>query len=93
MAIRFLYNVGEKVLVDGVYVCVPCGHKHRLWIGEVFPACLDCMQISKVVSDIEFGEAAARGEEIDEFDQNAFTENLEVWELIRKTKHRNVCVI
>lgn len=92
MPMRFLYNVGEKVTVDGVYVCVPCGHKHQLWIGEVFPSCLDCMEISKAVNDLDLEEATARGEEIDEFDRNTFAQNLEVWELIQKTHHRNVCV-
>jgi hypothetical protein len=54
-------------------------------VGDVFPPCLGCMsKVSRPVSDFEFEEAAARGETIDEFDEEAVISNMELWELVRK---------
>jgi len=79
-----LYKVGEKVRISGLYVCVPCGYKKKLEVGNTFPPCEGCMRISRPVSDTEIQEAAERGEEIDEFDKEAFAPNLETWELVKE---------
>lgn len=77
-----IYHVGQRVTISGQYVCVPCGYRRTFAVGDVFPPCINCMRVSKPVSDIEFEEAALRGEEIDEFDQEAVATNMELWELI-----------
>lgn len=79
------YQVGERVTINGLYVCIPCGYRQHFLAGDTFPPCLNCMsRVSRPVSDLEFAEAAARGEEIDEFDQGAVVPNMELWELLRK---------
>ncbi len=37
-----VYKVGDIVLEDGFYTCVPCGNKRYLKIGMRFPSCLSC---------------------------------------------------
>ncbi len=38
-----VFAVGDSVEESGVYICVPCGDKHRLDQGAVFPSCLGCV--------------------------------------------------
>lgn len=78
------YRVGERVRRGGQYVCVPCGYKRIFAAGEVFPPCINCMRVSRPVSDDEFEEAALRGDAIDEFDNDAVAPNFEVWELVEE---------
>lgn len=66
-----VYKVGEKVRVSGLYVCVPCGYRKRLSAGDTFPSCTNCLRKQQ--------------EEVDEFDPDAFAENLETWELLEQT--------
>ena len=77
-----LYKVGQKVKINGLYVCVPCGYKKRYTVGDVFAPCTGCMRVSRPVSDVEFQEAEEMGEEIDEFDEDIAAPNLETWELL-----------
>jgi len=79
-----IYKIGEKVQISGLYVCVPCGYKRKFAAGDVFAECMGCMKTSKPVSDEEIQEAEERGEEIDEFDKEAFASNLETWELLKE---------
>lgn len=82
---KFVYRVGEQVEISGYYICVPCGYQRRLAAGDTFPSCINCMRrVSRPVSDYEFEAAVARGEEIDEFDEEAVAPNLELWELLRE---------
>ena len=78
-----LYKLGEKVKIRGLYVCVPCGYKRRLKRGNVFPSCIGCMSVSRWVTNDEFLEAEAMGEEVDEFDEEACAPDLEIWELLK----------
>jgi len=79
-----VYKVGEKVQISGLYVCVPCGYKRSFVVGNILPQCISCMRTSKPVSDAEIQEAEERGEEIDEFDKEAFAPSLEIWELLKE---------
>lgn len=79
-----LYKIGQKVQISGFYVCVPCGYKRKFAAGDVFPECMGCMKTSRPVSDAEIQEAEEKGEEIDEFDEEAFASNLEIWELLKE---------
>jgi len=66
-----VYKIGEMVRVAGLYVCVPCGYRKRLNAGDTFPSCLNCMR---------------KQQELDEFDPDAFAENLETWELLEQAE-------
>ncbi|MBI2630938.1 hypothetical protein HYW73_01835 [Candidatus Nomurabacteria bacterium] len=46
------------------------------------------MRVSRPVSESELFEAAAIGEEVDEFDEGAVAANMELWELKRKDRIR-----
>lgn len=84
MLVPNTYKVGERVAVGGWYVCVPCGYKQHFAEGETFPSCINCMRVSRPVSESEFDAAAAEGGEIDEFDEGTVAGNLELWELKRR---------
>jgi len=60
------------------------GYKKRFVRDDIFPECMGCMKSSKPISEIEIQEAKERGEEIDEFDKEAFAPNLETWELLQE---------
>lgn len=79
-----LYKIGQRVTISGLYVCVPCGYKRRLRVGDVFPACMGCMRVSREVTIMDIQEAEEKGEEVDEFDKEAFASNLETWELLKE---------
>ena len=81
---KAVYKVGEEVVINGLYVCVPCGYKKKFVIGDTFPQCLDCMRTSKPIADVEYNEAKEQGVEVNEFDEGAFAPNLETWELIKE---------
>lgn len=70
--------------INGLYVCVPCGYKKRYSVGEVFGPCTGCMRVSKPISNTELKEAEERGEEIDEFAEEAVAPDLETWELLKE---------
>tara|TARA_B100001971_G_C18168763_1_gene525817 strand:- start:563 stop:769 length:207 start_codon:yes stop_codon:yes gene_type:complete len=38
------FKVGKSVEQDGYYVCVPCGYKKYLKVGDTFPNCIKCMK-------------------------------------------------
>lgn len=84
MLVPNTYRVGERVAVSGWYVCVPCGYREHLKEGDIFPPCINCMRVSRPVSEIELNAATAAGTEVDEFDEGAVAENLELWELKRR---------
>ncbi|PIQ69207.1 MAG: hypothetical protein COV91_00020 [Candidatus Taylorbacteria bacterium CG11_big_fil_rev_8_21_14_0_20_46_11] len=88
MLIPDTYKVGEQISISGWYVCVPCGYKQHLNEGDVFPSCINCMRVSRPVSESEFLEAAVLGEEVDEFDEGSVAPNLELWELKRKDHNK-----
>ncbi len=83
-----IYKVGERVSINGWYVCVPCGYKLHLYEDDIFPSCINCMRVSRPVSESEFLEAATTGEEVDEFAEDMVADNLELWELKRKDRIR-----
>ncbi len=38
-----VFNVDTKVVVDGLYICVPCGDKKYFQADEIFPRCFECI--------------------------------------------------
>ena len=38
------FNIGDKVKVDGKYICVPCGYQRMYSTGEVFTRCYSCLK-------------------------------------------------
>ena len=38
------FKTGSLVKMEGWYVCVPCGYKKYLKIGEYFPRCMKCLK-------------------------------------------------
>ena len=38
------FDVGEKVKVEGEYICVPCGYKRKYNQGEIFQRCFHCLK-------------------------------------------------
>lgn len=83
------YRVGERVPINGLYVCVPCGYRMSLAEGDVFPACIRCMRVSRPADAEEKGESAENTGEsavVDEFDEELVAENLELWEFLESSK-------
>ena len=78
------YKVGEKVKINGLYVCVPCGHMKKYRVGDIFDECLDCMKQSKPISNEKFEEAKSQDVELDEFGEDEVAANLEIWELLKE---------
>jgi len=50
------YQVGEQVVENGHYVCVPCGYHKHLKKGYKFPHCINCMDKKGVVKGMELWE-------------------------------------
>jgi len=38
-----IYNKGDTVPENGIYVCVPCGYKKELKVGNIFSECTSCL--------------------------------------------------
>ena len=38
------FNIGDKVEIEGNYVCVPCGYHRRYKKGERFERCFKCLK-------------------------------------------------
>ena len=38
------FNIGDKVKVNGKYICVPCGYKRMYSTGEGFTRCYSCLK-------------------------------------------------
>jgi len=77
-----VYKTGKKVVQEGTYVCIPCGYRRYLCIGDIFPKCDRCINISKPISDEEFLKAEVSGDAINEFADDLYAGNLETWELL-----------
>lgn len=45
-----LFEVGEKVMQAGYYICVPCGNKRFFEKDQKFPSCLSCLSEDKITS-------------------------------------------
>lgn len=86
------YRVGERVPLNGQYVCVPCGYRLDLMEGDVFPACINCMRVSRPL-EVESQESVREEEKtVDEFDEELVAESLELWEFLaepRESAHRS----
>ena len=83
------YRVGERVPINGRYVCVPCGYRMHLAEGDVFPACIHCMRVSRPLDaqPVLGSEDSLREEVLDEFDDELVAENLELWELLEPVEN------
>lgn len=89
--LKLTYRVGERVPIDGSYVCVPCGYRMHFAEGDEFPACIGCMRVSRPLeADVEEAGVAADSHALEdaEFDEELVAENLELWEFLEESRGR-----
>ncbi|MFH1088306.1 MAG: hypothetical protein V1719_00495 [Patescibacteria group bacterium] len=47
------YAVGETANDEGAYVCVPCGLRIEMKLGNIFPSCTSCLEQGVVMDEDE----------------------------------------
>ena len=77
-----LYKVGDKVRINGLYVCVPCGYRRRFKVGDTFGECLGCMRTTMPIANSIMEEGSGVT-----FDGEELAEGLEIWELLREGQY------